>query len=396
MSVGTNILSTNIDIWIIIQILSYFVAFFLMIKFRKNNLNKKKNINDLLLGFILISLIISSLLSSELLVSTAYTFLFFVGIFSYYYYEDIFNDLNEEKIIQIYKLIRIIFIFLLIIVVLLNLFSSGYVATESRISGGRVANVLVISPIVLFISIYLMLNGSKDFINIFCIILSATVIFFAYSRSTWWSTIFFSFLLMLKVLFLKDNNELKKLKQRSILYFTLFILIVVTLFFYSEIINFLTRGQKDPFSLSGRDLIAKWVFEQMKNNIFGLGLGTGFKRIFPTLIGYFEQYGLEAEHIGTAHNAYLSMLISGGWISFLSYILLSILPIIFFIKKFKLLIKSNFYLLFIIFLFLISNNMVNATAVMPSYLTFGLFWLILSLINICILKKIINENITNS
>ena len=57
-------------------------------------------------------------------------------------------------------------------------------------------------------------------------------------------------------------------------------------------------------------------------------------------------------------------------------------------KNIKKLINSNFFLLFVIFLFLISNNLINASSVMPSYATFGLFWLILSLINIHIRKKI--------
>ena len=195
-------------------------------------------------------------------------------------------------------------------------------------------------------------------------------------------------MILCKVFYLDNENKSDNLRKRSIFYFFIFFLIVLTLIYFSEIINFLTRGQKDPFSLSGRDLISYWVFDQMNDNLFGYGLGTGFKRIFPILIGVFDQYGLDSKTIGTAHNAYLQILFEGGWISFVCYILLTIFPILYFIKNIKKLINSNFFLLFVIFLFLISNNLIDASSIIPSYTTFGLFWLILSLINIHIRKKV--------
>lgn len=56
-------------------------------------------------------------------------------------------------------------------------------------------------------------------------------------------------------------------------------------------------------------------------------------------------------------------------------------------KNFKKILKSNFYLLFLLFVLVISNNMVNATSTMPSYLAFSYSWLILALINIYIYSK---------
>ena len=38
--------------------------------------------------------------------------------------------------------------------------------------------------------------------------------------------------------------------------------------------------------------------------------------MFPSLIGNFDHLGLAAENIGTAHNAYLEILMAGGWLSF--------------------------------------------------------------------------------
>lgn len=388
MSVDTNIVEANIDIWIIIQIIAYFTAFYLMIKNMPKNIHYNRDTYDVIIFLTLISLFISSLLSNEIVTSLAYTFLYFIGIFSYYYSKNIFQDLNNQNIISIYELIRNIFFILLLIVIFLNIFTNGYVATESRISGGRIVNVLIICPVIFLISLYMIIIGSKTFLNKVCLIISAFMIFFAYSRSTWWSTIFFTFMILCKVFYLDNENKSDNFRKRSIFYFFIFFLIVLTLIYFSEIINFLTRGQKDPFSLSGRDLISYWVFDQMNDNLFGYGLGTGFKRIFPSLIGVFDQYGLDSKSIGTAHNAYLQILIEGGWISFVCYILLSIFPILYFIKNIKKLINSNFFLLFVIFLFLISNNLINASSVMPSYATFGLFWLILSLINIHIRKKI--------
>lgn len=367
------------------QIVSYFFSFYLMIKFHNQNIISKKNIFDLLILFNFLSLLISSFLSNNFVISLAYTFLYFVGIYLYYYTKGIYYNLNENNILEIYILIRNIFFSLLIIVLFFYFFTEDYVAVENRIYGGRIANLLIICPIIFIISLFLTTTTKNNLLNKICLVFSFTLIFFAYSRSTWWATIFLTILLYCKILFVDYKKKEKKLKFFSIL--AIIIFTVILIFNFSEVLFILSRGQENPFSTSGRDIIAKWTIDYMDDRFFGLGLGTGFKRIFPTLIYNFDYLGLEAEKIGTAHNAYLEILVSGGWISFLSLIFLSIIPILFFIKNFKKIIKSNYYLLFLIFLFLIMNNMVNASSTIPSYLTFSVFWLILSIINLIIYKK---------
>ena len=98
------------------------------------------------------------------------------------------------------------------IVIFLNIFTNGYVATESRISGGRIANVLIICPVIFLISLYMIIIGSKNFLNKVCLIISACMIFFAYSRSTWWSTIFFTFIILCKIFYL--DNMIKELTAK--------------------------------------------------------------------------------------------------------------------------------------------------------------------------------------
>ena len=108
----------------------------------------------------------------------------------------------------------------------------------------------------------------------------------------------------------------------------------------------------------------------MDGRIFGFGLGTGFKRMFPSLIGNFDHLGLAAENIGTAHNAYLEILMAGGWLSFFSYLLFSITIAIYFLFNFKKIITSNIYLVYLLFLYQVIINMVNAQSTIPAYSSF--------------------------
>ena len=61
MSVDTNIVEANIDIWIIIQIIAYFTAFYLMIKNMPKNIHYDKDIYDVVIFLTLISLNTSDL-----------------------------------------------------------------------------------------------------------------------------------------------------------------------------------------------------------------------------------------------------------------------------------------------------------------------------------------------
>tara|TARA_B100001741_G_C16553187_1_gene600634 strand:+ start:1434 stop:2666 length:1233 start_codon:yes stop_codon:yes gene_type:complete len=381
-----NTLTPEVDIWIIIQIIAYLVAFFLMLTHINKQFKFKKNIFDYLIFANFFSLFVSCILSNDIVTSAAYTFLYFIGVYFYYYSKNYYFDINEQSIVYVYILIRNIFSILLLLVAFFYIFTEGYVISGLRISGGRIANVLIICPIIFLISCFIYSTKYNNLLNKICIVSSLFFLFFAYSRSTWWSTLFLTFFLFIKLYFFNSSNS-KNVNIKFFFHFLVFSLIIIMILYFSEIMNFLTRGQDDVFHLSGRDIIAEWVFSYMSENFFGLGAGTGFKRIFPTLIYYFDPLEMDPRNIGTAHNAYLEIFVSGGWISFVSYTLLSVFPLIFFIKNFKKILKSNFYLLFLLFVLVISNNMVNATSTMPSYLAFSYSWLILALINIYIYSK---------
>ena len=119
--------------------------------------------------------------------------------------------------------------------------------------------------------------------------------------------------------------------------------------------------------------------------------------MFPSLIGNFDYLGLAAENIGTAHNAYLEILMAGGWLSFFSYLLFSITIVIYFLFNFKKIITSNIYLVYLLFLYQVIINMVNAQSTIPAYSLFFMFWLLLSLTNINIFHtRKLNENSSNT
>ena len=380
-----NTLIPEVDIWIIIQIIAYLVAFFLMLTHINKQFKFKKNIFDYLIFATFFSLSVSCILSDDIITSAAYTFLYFIGVYFYYYSKNYYFNINEESIIYVYILIRNIFFTLLLIVAFFYIFTDGYVVSGFRISGGRIANVLIICPIIFLISCFIYSTKYNNLLNKICIVSSLFFLFFAYSRSTWWSSLFLTFFLFIKLFFYNSSNT-KNINTKFFYHFLVISFVIIMILYFSEIMNFLTRGQEDIFHLSGRDVIAQWVFSYMSENFFGLGLGTGFKRIFPFLT-HFNPYEFENKNIGTAHNAYLEIFMAGGWISLISFSLMSILPLLYFIKNFKKIINSNFYLLFILFIHLILNNMVNAQSTLPSYLIFSFSWFILALTNLYIYHK---------
>ena len=392
----TNILVAQVDVWIAIQIILYLFSFYLMIKFFDRRIILSRNFFDLIIAINLLSLIISALLSNDIITSLAYTFLYFIGIYYYYYSKNLYQDINDIKLISIYIFVRNIFTSLLIIVLFFYFFDDSYVLKDNKIFGGKIVNIAVVSPIVFFISFYLLHKKENNVFNVICLFISIFFIFNSFSRTTWWTTIFFTFLLFIKFNFY-DNKYKKNLKYKFYTFLTIILIFILFFFYYQEIFNFLTRGQSRPFSLSGRDIIATWVFEQMDGRIFGFGLGTGFKRMFPSLIGNFDHLGLAAENIGTAHNAYLEILMAGGWLSFFSYLLFSITIVIYFLFNFKKIITSNIYLVYLLFLYQVIINMVNAQSTIPAYSLFFMFWLLLSLTNINIFHtRKLNENSSNT
>jgi O-antigen ligase len=385
MADTNNILTATVDIWIIYQIIGYMLALFLMFKYRNKYINFDKNIYDYLIFLNFFSLLVSCLISDDIVTSAAYTFLYSIGVYFYYYSKKFYFDVNEDSIIQVYILIRNVFLSLLLIVLMFYFLTDGYVVAGYRISGGRIANVLIIAPIIFLISCFISTTSYNNLTNKIAIVLSLFFLFEAFSRSTWWSTILTTFLLYIKIFFYSANKSDTIKNQINFFLVVIFIILIFSLYF-SEIKIYLTRGQDDVFSVSGRDVIAEWVFGYMKDNFFGLGLGTGFKRIFPFLT-HFNPYEFENASIGTAHNAYLEILMAGGWMSLISFSFISILPLIYFIKNFKKIINSNFYPLFILFIFTTLNNMVNAQSTLPSYLIFSFSWLVLALINLYIYRK---------
>ena len=146
----------------------------------------------------LFSLLVSCLISDDIVTSAAYTFLYSIGVYFYYYSKKFYFDVNEDSIIQVYILIRNVFLSLLLIVLMFYLLTDGYVVAGYRISGGRIANVLIIAPIIFLISCFISTTSYNNLTNKIAIVLSLFFLFEAFSRSTWWSTIFTTFLLYIK------------------------------------------------------------------------------------------------------------------------------------------------------------------------------------------------------
>ena len=102
MADTNNILTATVDIWIIYQIIGYMLALFLMFKYRNKYINFDKNIYDYLIFLNFFSLLVSCLISDDIVTSAAYTFLYSIGVYFYYYSKKFYFDVNEDSIIQVY------------------------------------------------------------------------------------------------------------------------------------------------------------------------------------------------------------------------------------------------------------------------------------------------------
>ena len=173
----TNILVAQGDVWIAIQIILYLFSFYLMIKFFDRRIILSRNFFDLIIAINLLSLIISALLSNDIITSLAYTFLYFIGIYYYYYSKNLYQDINDIKLISIYIFVRNIFTSLLIIVLFFYFFDDSYVLKDNKIFGGKIVNIAVVSPIVFFISFYLLHKKENNVFNVICLFISIFFIF---------------------------------------------------------------------------------------------------------------------------------------------------------------------------------------------------------------------------
>jgi len=297
---------------------------------------------------------------------------------------------KDNVYVEVFYVLRKVSLILLAVVIVIffidpNVVSSYYMrGSGTRLLGGSVAPVPVLSLIVFVISLYYLFMGigsaKKSYlfltIGLFFLILSRT-------RSAYYSAIFSS----LCILFIK----IKHLKRTSgsYLFVSVVVIVVLLLVFYiysdfDNILYMLLRGAdySDIRSLtSGRNIIFEWVFDRILEKPYGLGYISGFRMHFLPIC---SSLGFRENGIGNAHNSFLEILIGGGWHSLILFLCFPFLAFYNYRYVGKIVYDRRFIDVFhgkniasILLGCLIIMSFTASDFVIPAKASFGIFWAIL-------------------
>ncbi len=401
-------LRTNIDIWILIQIGLFLSLGLLSLHKIISNwttykkflfIKRVKNFITILLLFI-IFLFGSCFLSPNFKITFAFSFLFFITLISGIQFTFEFISTNEVTTVDMLKTIRFVCIFLLAIVTIMLLTYPNFVSSSQqyyglRVLGGRVANVPLISFIILVITCYgFIFYDSFDPKpkSIFYLFISLLFIYLAKTRAFYFTSIFF--LIWIGYYAVYKQHKISNVLVVSLMFWFFAIFGVYMLFNSNQFFSFIVRGdisEQDINSLSsGRLVIFNWVTTRIQSSPLGIGYIAGFKKEFLNL-GYLN--GLPTFRIGNAHNSFFEILIGTGWGGLFFYCLLLSSVLILAIKTLaqktinSYLYDSDIRFLLFLFLTLIITSLVSSDFVIPTYSSFGIFWNILFLLFALTLKK---------
>jgi len=385
----------SMDIWVIFKTFSYlFIFLFCAIVVLKNknymSLNEKTGVAIFSIFFI-VSNIISSIYSSNTFYSLQLTFLFFIGFFYFLVFQNLLQKENNFSKIYFIKLCRQIYTALLLITfffVFINPKIAGLILNEDfgvRIQGSKICDFRFTSLAVFVISFYLYFHDNFKKKDLFYLLFSILCLYFSKTRGAIMPAIILAAIIFISFL-RKDDSKNKSNFLPFYLFFIFSSMIII--FFQDQVVNILTRNQTTSLtSLSGRDIIWSWSFDYMANHFWGAGFANGFKSIFtnlPIMINPETGAVLFTKSIGNAHNVFIEVLVSSGWIAFFSFIFLIILS---FLKNFKnnkskidLFEKREEHLILMLFCALILFSFFDATMLVPTSNSFGFFWTIIILI----------------
>lgn len=392
--------SGGLDFWIYLKIISYAIIIIILfnknLKIQKNNflVITNHNLVNILFCVIFIFFMISSYYGNRFNYNAAYSILFFSGFLIYRYLLNIFEISKDLKIITIIRFINYVFIFLIIFTLLLTIYNPSmtgaiFDGNNVRITGSKVSDLKVIPLITFIISLYLYLFDNKKFFSkeLIFILVSILSLYFGLTRSI----VFVSLLvfILISIYYLFSKNVIKtNLSKKYLIYF----IILFGVFFLSQNIlsNILTRNNTvSLFELSGRNLIWEQIFIEMENKFLGFGPGSAIKDIFSQYPYLMLENGklLVSNNIGSAHNFYLEFYLSGGWVCFISIILIHVILLV----KCIGILKNYDLESIIIFTLFISYSLIlifESFAFVPASNSFAFYWILLLLISIKEKQKI--------
>lgn len=233
---------------------------------------------------------------------------------------------NPPNWIQCMYQLRLIALILLVLVFMTLLFNSSLVLnseidTGFRFSGGGVAPMPIICPIITIISAHALLHNLESRVrSVFFLFIGLTGTLITRSRG---SEIALLFALAFIVMFWARLS--RRTMYVFISGFILFILLsgVFVGFIGTERIwNIFNRGEERGGiqSASGRTYIWSFVIHYCISHPFGMGYVAGFRTIFRDY--YSLGLPLVVSRIGNAHNAFIQVLADAGWLALIIYLIM--------------------------------------------------------------------------
>ena len=263
--------------------------------------------------------------SPSRLVSFAYSILYLLTVICVVeFFIDAYK--NPPDWIQSLFIIRMIAFLLLLLVVLTIPVASDYVMSVLpgagiRLSGGAVAPIAILSPMIFLISAYAFLFSLESTTrSVFFILVGLAGTMTAQSRGIYLSLA--ASMVLLGMIWAGSS------RRRSYLFITttfasvLFGGAVLAAVGGSRIWNLFNRGQsmEGVESASGRTVIWNFVIHYCISHPLGMGYIAGFRKIFKQYFALGLQ--IEVSHIGNAHNAFMDILADAGWPALAVYLIL--------------------------------------------------------------------------
>jgi len=327
-SAGIDVTKGIIDFWAYFQVawISLFSLRAILRLITAKSIYIPKQIRSILnLAFFLgILYMVSAAYSTDRFVSAAYaTFYILAWICVAEFIIDVYR--NPPDWIQCLFQLRTICLFLFALVVIAVPYEPDFVMSVSarffRLTGGAVAPIMFVCPIITIISAYALLYSLEPktrSIVFFIAGLAGTLI--THTRSSE-----IALLLSLAILFITramTGRRTAYLFTSGFIFSIFFTCILVGVIGAGRIWNYFNRSQEltSIESVSGRTYIWNFVINYCMAHPQGMGYVAGFRTIFRNYYGI--GLPLDVTHIGTSHNSFIQVLADAGWLALAIYLVM--------------------------------------------------------------------------
>lgn len=328
-SSGIDATKGVVDFWAFIQVgwISVLaIRAILRIAYAKSFIIPKQIRSALRLAFILgLLFLVSAAYSTNPLVSVAYSILY---IFAWICVVEFIANVHMKppEWLQFIFQLRLIAFILFDLVVLTVVFNPKIVMVVIpdigiRLSGGTVASIAVICPLMAIVSAYAFLYSLESKArSVFYFLVGITGTVITQSRGSELALLFSLFILLFT--WAKTGKRFAQLTLSGVMAAIVLIGLLVGYYGGLRLWSVLNRGQSTIGieSASGRTEVWMFVIKYCMSHPQGMGYIAGFRSIFREYYALGLQF--DVSRIGTAHNAFIQVLADAGWLAFIIYVMM--------------------------------------------------------------------------